>query len=70
MQEDNMKVKGDHFHEETMIRLKFEKSQCNAFISKMKVMNKKNDLDPLRRLKSEDGFEMTKIKFHWGYYNL
>jgi len=36
VQEDNLKVKGDHFHEEAMISLKFEKAQCNAFISDIK----------------------------------
>ena len=40
-----------------MVNLKFGKAQCNTFIydDKMKVMSKRDDLDLVTRLKSEDG---------------
>lgn len=60
-----MKVnKGDHFHIEAMINLKFGKAQYNAFIcdDKMKGMNKKIDLDCATRLKSEDGSMIPRKK--------
>ena len=43
-----------------MINLKFVKDQYNAFIydDKMKVMSQRDDLDPVVRLKSEDGAMM------------
>ena len=55
MREDNPKVKGNHFHKEAMISLKFEKIKYNAFMSKIKAMRKKNSMDLVTRLKSEDG---------------
>ena len=58
MREDNLKVNtGDHFHVEAMISLMFGKAQCNAFIydDKMKVMSKRDDLDPVTRMKNGNG---------------
>jgi len=51
-----LNVKGDHFHEEAMINLKFGKALYITFIMmKMKVMSKGNDLDLVTRSKSGDG---------------
>ena len=50
MREDNLKVKGGHFHEEAMISLKFVKARCNAFMLKMKVMSKIDDLEQCHRI--------------------
>ena len=38
-----------------MINLKFWMAQCNAFISKNKVMRKKIGLEPVIKLKREGG---------------
>lgn len=38
-----------------MNNLKFGKAQCNAFMSKIKLMSKREDLDFVRRSKSGYG---------------
>lgn len=57
MQDDNLKDKGDHFHEESIIHLKIGNDQYNAFICDVEdeMMNKKDDFDSITRLNREDG---------------
>lgn len=61
MQEDNLKVKRDPFHEVAMIKLEVWEGRMQCLISQKKVMSKKNDLEPITRFKSEDGLhDITK----------